>query len=387
MVQIIKENRKPSTGERFSQAFGTGLNILQEHQQKQKLESQYQQENEAAKRLGMDLTGIRDPKMRQEALSYALQGRNQELLESQKLQGKQQIAQGKQDFLKNVLGGNQNQQMNPQEGQMRGFDPSNIPDAAIAEATAMDPALGRELRAAKDTALREKRSERDFQEKQKEKSPEVLREKQIISDLAKADVKYNQELQSAEKQHKLKSQSLDRLEKLNKKGVTGKPFEKILEKSGLIALTSEGRREFAADVKNLITDIRSILGSQFSQFEFQTILNAYPSPDFSKEANTAIIRNLQEFQDIRNKEFEIAKEIKKENAGKIPSDYQALVNERVQQYAQSKLPDIKKNTNEIMREEYGIKPGFVLMFDPSGEPLQVSPNDVEKYESLGATTP
>lgn len=387
MIQIIKENRKPTTGERFNKAFGTGLNILQEHQQKQKQESQYEQENEAAKRLGMDLTGIRDPKMRQEALSYALQGRNQEMLESQKLQGKQQIAQGKQDFLKNVLGGNQNQQMNPQEGQMKGFDPSNIPDSAIAEATAMDPALGRELRAAKDTALREKRAERDFQEKQKEKSPEVLREKQIISDLAKADVKYNQELQSAEKQHKLKSQSLDRLEKLNQKGVTGKPFEKILEKTGLIALTSEGRREFAADVKNLITDIRSILGSQFSQFEFQTILNAYPSPDFSKGANTAIIKNLQEFQDIRNKEFEIAKEIKKENAGKIPSDFQALVNERVQQYAQSKLPDIKKNTQEIMREEYGIKPGFVLMFDPSGEPLEVSPNDVEKYESLGASIP
>ena len=223
---------------------------------------------------------------------------------------------------------------------------------------------------------------------QKERqSPEHQRQQHIESSQAQADVKYNQNLQELSRQHELKEQTLNRLESLNKKGVTGKPYEKLLEKSGLIALTSDGRREFAADVKNLITDIRSILGGQFSQAEFMTILNAYPSADFSQSANTSIIRNLKDFQDIKTKEVDFAQQLKKENGGKIPMDFQAKVNEKVREYVDKKIPQIKENTRKIMNEEYGIKPGFYLMFDPQGEPLQVDPNDIEKYESLGATLP
>ncbi len=116
--------------------------------------------------------------------------------------------------------------------------------------------------------------EREFQLKEKEKSPEYLREKAQNQAQAKSDNDYNKQLQSSASQHKIKKETLSKLEKLNEKGVTGKPYEKVLEKFGLTNLTSEGRREFSADVKHLITDIRSILGGQFSNFEFQSILNA-----------------------------------------------------------------------------------------------------------------
>lgn len=357
--------KKPSFSQRLNAGIGRGLEFGQQLMNKKQAQEQMQAENEAAKRMGIDLSGIQDPKMRQEALKIGLEGSQQ-----------QQLLQQKQGFLGNLFGGQEKTQQQPGQMHQQGFDASSIPDEVIAQASAVDPNIGRALMHAKDVSLREKRE-----------SPEMKREQQIASSQAQADVKYNQELQSAEKQHKLKSQSLDRLEKLNLKGVTGKPFEKILEKSGLINLTSEGRREFAADVKNLITDIRSILGSQFSQFEFSTILNAYPSADFSKEANASIIKNLKEFQDIRNKEFEIAKQIKKENGGKIPPDFQALVNQGVEQYAQSKIPEIKENSRKIMNEEYGISEGNVLMFDPQGEPLNVSPDQVEYFESLGAVLP
>ena len=213
------------------------------------------------------------------------------------------------------------------------------------------------------------------------------RELQIEKSQATSDVKYNEQLQEASKQHELKEQTLERLDKLNKKGVTGKPYEKLLEKAGLTALTSEGRREFAADVKNLITDIRSILGAQFTGFEFQTILNAYPSADFSKEANAAIIRNLKEFQDIKKKEVEFANELKKQNKGKIPFDFQAQVNEKVRDYASSKASEIKANTKKIINEEYGIPDGFTLMFDPNGNELSVPDAEVEMLLKQGATLP
>ncbi len=231
------------------------------------------------------------------------------------------------------------------------------------------------------------KAEIDRRKHEKEISPEFKRQQTLTQAQAQSDVKYNTQLQEASKQHELKERTLDRLEQLNKKGVTGKPWEKLAEKVGLVNITSEGRREFAADVKNLITDIRSILGAQFTGFEFQTILNAYPSADFSKEANSAIIKNLKEFQDIKKKEVEFAQQLKKENKGRIPEDFQSKVNERVREYASSRIPVIKENTRKIVNEEYGIPEGHTLMFDPEGEPLSVSENEIDKYLEIGAILP
>lgn len=378
MIQIIQENKRPSLGQKFSNALGVGLQgagqIMQQNQQQQAAQRAKQQ-------FGIDVSGF-DPET-QKAL----------LVEAFKQQGQQGRLGQKQEFLSQLLGGGpasqqQGEQLRgDQQNIQQGFDPSQISDAQIAQVTAVDPNVGRAMMHAKDVALREKREQENLEFKKMKESPEHRRETQLESSQAQADVKYNQTLQEASKQHELKEQTLDRLEALNKKGVTGKPYEKLLEKMGLVNLTSEGRREFAADVKNLITDIRSILGGQFSAFEFQTILNAYPSADFSKGANEAIIKNLKDFQDIKKKEVEFAQQIKKDNKGKIPFDFQALVNEKVREYAASKLPEIKANTQKIMNEEYGIKPGFTLMFDPSGEPLNVPEGEVARYAELGASLP
>lgn len=339
------------------------------------------QSKQESKRNALAQEANEERELRKMQIEHALKGKQQQELERMKQEGKRQILGEKQDYLNRLL--NQNTSQNGDEKsrqQKSGLDAANIPDEVIAQASAIDPNMGRALGHAKDVALREKRE-------QEKMSPEFQRQQHLESSQAQADVKYNQSLQEASKQHELKEQTLDRLEKLNFKGVTGKPYEKLLEKFGLVALTSEGRREFAADVKNLITDIRSILGGQFSNFEFQTILNAYPSADFSKEANSAIIKNLKGFQDIKKKEVEFAQQLKKENKGKIPYDFQSQVNEMVREYAQAKIPEIKENTREIMNAEYGIPKGYTLMFAPDGEPLSVSQNDVAKYLDLGASLP
>jgi len=385
MVQIIKEREhRPSVAERLLGAVSGGIQAFGQYKQGQR-------QAEALRSAGVDPS--LPPELQKVALQEMLKGQN-----------KVNAQQKKMSLLENIFGGRgqQGQQMQrPQEQGMQdqqefpegslqqqlGFDPAELSPQDIAMASAVDPQFGAMLQRMNDVALREKRAAQELQFKQMKESPEHRRELQLESSQAQADVKYNQELQQASKQHELKQQTLDRLETLNKKGVTGKPYEKLLERSGLINLTSEGRREFAADVKNLITDIRSILGGQFSNFEFQTILNAYPSADFSKEANAAIIKNLKGFQDIKNKEVEFAEQLKKQNKGKIPLDFQAQVNQKVRDYAATKVPEIRANTLKILNEEHGIKPGFVLMFDPQGEPLNVPESEVERYESFGATFP
>jgi hypothetical protein len=83
MIQVLKEYREPSTSERFGQAFA-GLGnyaanaipqYLKQKQERQEHNQNLDKENEAAKKLGIDLTVTNDPKMRQELLATALKGK------------------------------------------------------------------------------------------------------------------------------------------------------------------------------------------------------------------------------------------------------------------------------------------------------------------------
>lgn len=381
MVQILppKRNFGSEFGQQFGSSLGQGFHEAIQAEQASRA-------NQAA------LQGKNEAKLREIALAEKLKGRSRLDVEEARQRGKEQSLQQRQDFISQLFGGKKEATPEIQDSEnpvqsLSGYDPSRISDEEIAMATAIDPNMGRLLQAQKDVGLREKRAQRDFELRKERQSPEFKRQQQLEGSQAQADVKYNQQLQEASKQHALKEQTLERLEQLNKKGVTGKPYEKLLEKFGLVNLTSEGRREFAADVKNLITDIRSILGGQFSNFEFQTILNAYPSADFSKEANEAIIKNLKDFQDIKSKEVVFANEIKRENGGKIPPDFQSKVNERVHDYAMSKMQSIRENTRKIMNQEYGISPGHTLMFDPQGNELNVPEDQITHYLELGASLP
>lgn len=382
MVQIIPAAHKKKETDWAGLLVGAGQIAQGAYQQYKEKKSNEEFDKHYFEMTGNRLPKNMDPKLKQMEYADALKGKRQE---------------ERFKNLTGILGMEKNNSMlpdgqgmsntNPAQTERNQFNPAEIPDEVIAQIAIEDHQTARVLQSQKNVALREGRAEREFEFQQHKASPEYQREQHLQSAQAQADVKYNQSLEEASKQHALKEQTLSRLEQLNKKGVTGKPYEKLLEKAGLVNLTSEGRREFAADVKNLITDIRSILGAQFTGFEFQTILNAYPNADFSKEANEAIIRNLKDFQDIKSKEVEFAREIKRENGGKLPEDFQSKVNEKVHNYAMSKLPSIKQNTIEIMNNEYKIPKGNTLMFDDRGEPLNVPNDQITRYLELGASLP
>ncbi len=88
MVQILP-NARPSFSERLNAGVGRGLEIGQEligqqqqrkqqQQMQQQQEMQFKQENETVKNLiGKDISGIRDPKIRQSFVDMALKGENE----------------------------------------------------------------------------------------------------------------------------------------------------------------------------------------------------------------------------------------------------------------------------------------------------------------------
>lgn len=160
MVQVLQPREK---GPSFAQKVASGLvqGGMQEYDKYQALKQQNQQmqrENESAKKLGVDLSGITDPQTRQKLLVESLKG-----------QQKNQLMGQKQDFLGKLFNnGPQENQQSPDQGMQsvnQGFDPSNVSDEDIARATAMDPTLGRELRAAKDASLEQRRHEENKTQK------------------------------------------------------------------------------------------------------------------------------------------------------------------------------------------------------------------------------
>ena len=81
MVQVIQSNRQKQPT--FSQSILGGLSqsvpqAFQEHFSNKRNQQEIAQENEAAKRMGIDLSGISDPNVRQKVMSEALRGQENE---------------------------------------------------------------------------------------------------------------------------------------------------------------------------------------------------------------------------------------------------------------------------------------------------------------------
>lgn len=113
MVQILEGGqKKPSFAQRLNTGVGRGLEmgsqLMQQYEQKkaQEMQSQAQemqmhQENEAFKRLtGEDVSGIRDPKIRQKIAEMVYQSRNK----ATELRGESEQEQNNYDQVKNTFG-------------------------------------------------------------------------------------------------------------------------------------------------------------------------------------------------------------------------------------------------------------------------------------------
>lgn len=252
-----------------------------------------------------------------------------------------------------------------------------------------DPFTKYQILTDRGVSVRNAEAESKIAVEQRKSDPEYQRQEQLTKAQVTADITYDSELQNRIKKTVLKDESLDRIEKIVRKGVTGKPIDQILESAGLISKTSEGRRELAAELKNQYTDFKEIAGSQLSAMEFSILSGAYPNPNFSEEANLAIVKNLKIVSGTLKKEYEIAQRLKKENGGKIPEGLQSKVNNELFDYIASQKYEMKQNLQKIMNEQYKVPKGKVLMFingNPE-DPIVVSPDEIEHYEGLGASIP
>lgn len=91
-IQVVRaRERGPSTEDRFFEAFGNASekigSALAQRRANQLRSDQEKEENEAIKHFGLDLTGIRNPKTREQILASELQGHKTQKEDQEKLSG------------------------------------------------------------------------------------------------------------------------------------------------------------------------------------------------------------------------------------------------------------------------------------------------------------
>jgi hypothetical protein len=190
MVQILRHSQteRPRT---FAQSIVGGLaegipGAISQYSNAKRM----QQENAAATRQGIDLSGVSDPKARQAYIAAHLQGKNQEKLENQKQKGREDLYNKKQDFVTSLFGqksnqpeqnqSHENEELNPtQKSKNQSEKPLKYSNEQIAQATVVDHNLAVQMRHANDTLTRQEeqntknsREERAFETSYSKKAVE-----------------------------------------------------------------------------------------------------------------------------------------------------------------------------------------------------------------------
>lgn len=228
-------------------------------------------------------------------------------------------------------------------------------------------------------------SRRRKEEKNAEKGDErgsILRKEQ-----AKADIGFVLDQTAKIPQIAAKQRVFDEANKVNEQGVTGKPWDQIMNKAGLLQYTSDGYRVFTSISKDVIknTNIKDVIGSQISQQEFKFFTDATINPNFSKEANRQIIKKDQIALRYEKLYADITKSLVDQNGGEPPERIQQKVNDEYNKQAENLSKEL-----EVVYKDYdaiqNVPPGKILMFDTERRPLHVDPDQVAKFTKLGATS-
>ena len=373
--------RKQSFTQKLSQGVGRGLEVgqqlIQQHQEKQR----DQQENEAVKNLiGKDISGIRDPKIRQEFVNMALQGQNQsEKFKSELLNNKKIIDQLEQDrnLEKGSLSAYENdpkmaeQISRPAKQPTRRLseipiDPEQKSNIAKARSipgfdemdeleqykTLVDNGVSPEL-AEKESKLRGSQLER----KHKEFDNSYKAQEDFINDTTKS-------YEAFETQTKPR---LMQMQNIPDEDVIGPTAAVFLEHLGipLGALDDPSSELYNKLSQDLLKGLPETYGSRILKVEVDNFLKTIPTLMNSADGRRMIASNMLKLGEMKEVYYNEMRKMQKDaidNRKNLPKDFQQRVFDQVK-------PQIDRINNEFVKlsEIKHVPKGTIPFFSPTGE--------------------
>ncbi len=354
--------KKQSIGQRLSQGVGRGLEMGSQMIQEQKQAQQYNQENEMIKKLtGHDVSGIRDPKVRQQIVETALQGKQKEGLLSQK-----------QDFLNQILKGNGNQ--NNAQGNLgaeqpqQNFDASKLSDEQIAQVSSVDPNMGRALTHAKDVALREKREDQKMQfEKEK-----LSRKEQ--GEISKPILL---ELNESRKNIPLQEQAILDIQEAAP-NVSGLDY--FADVTGFEPLRSAHGAKLKTAIKDFFLSDLTRAGARPNMWIEQQLADALPKIGRSAQANLITAEGMKFKLDLAKKRIEEIDKLAEQDRDKygfVKGDIDSRAAKNMKKYVIDRQKELGDNVKKIKAENKGKKE-TVQMTSPDGSVYEILTDDIDE---------
>lgn len=378
MIQIIPENRRPRTSEQIGQMLGgfgnVALDVMEAQNQRQQQARAGQQLNQLT---GMDISGL-PPEFQKIALAEAL-----------KAQGKQQLLGQKQGLLEEIFGtGQQRRNIGQELGgleqaqqmqQADGFDASQLSDAQIAQATSLDPNLGRILQHEKDVALREAR---EVQKQQFEREKIGRKEAhEIVKPLL-------QELNVSRKNIPLQEQAIEDIQ--NASPNVG-ALDYIADVTGFEPLRSAKGTQLKTAIKDFFLSDLTRAGSRPNMWIEQQLSEALPKLGRSAEANLTIAEGMKFKVDLAKQRINILDDLiakDKEKYGYVKDDVDARASQLMKPFVEQRKKDLVDSIKKIQKDAKGSKKatpkGFTRMKNPqTGEIFEILNGHVSEAEEAG----
>ena len=359
-MQLFPSFKKPSLGERLSQSVGQGLEGL-------KQQMLLDRENQAFKKMGVDLGGINDPKLREKAVGELLRGQSKQNLMNQKMNMVQGLFGGQGQGQGEMLQGNSGGQLNAAE----------IPDEAIAQATLIDPNIGRMLQHAKDQALTQ---QRHTQEREDKITDQTRKES---FELVKPILQRNDE---ARKNIPLQEQAIeDIIEAAPETGIR----DYLADTFAFEPLrTAEGAKLKTA-IKDFFLSDLSRAGARPNQWIEQQLADALPKLGRSTQANLITAEGMKFKVDLAKKRIEIidrlADEDRKKYKGEVKPDVDARADKEMKKYVIDRQAELRDRIKEIKKTQDSAPSTHVLMVSPEGKPIMIDKRDIEEAMEHGYT--
>jgi len=372
MVQIIRRTPHKTTSDYAAEALGAFGESQGRASAAERLRQAQEQENKALKSTyGIDLAGITDPKVRQVAVGEALKGqrKEQEITNFRKQFGvgeesqrqapeqqdenipwyeRQEAGEEKPWYMQEFAEEPRPKQKAPEKN--KGFDFATLPDEKIAELTIMNPALGREARAAKDSIL-----------KQQNLADKATRKRQ--DDIRKETLPYRQELASraeaAQRDLDAKEESL----RLINTGKLDDPrvatfLEMLPGKMGLSFLSPE-TVQYKASLVQGYGALKNLFSGATRVKEIEILEAKIADTYYTDEQKLAVINSMARASQNDIIMAEAAQEIEAEaeEAGKPLGilDFRKKVQERTKQKSNALFDRILDEQKAISKEAENIK--------------------------------
>ena len=172
--------------------------------------------------------------------------------------------------------------------------------------------------------------QREFAQKQKQ------HEEKIKTDIHKESVEYDRDTRKKAETAKKQLEAVSDIRESIKEGKTGsggisrffKGFGTIGDKISDFFKTAE-QGKFEANTPLLLEGWKDVFGVRLSDSDLKVLLDKLPSISKSPEANEAVLKVIEKYARPLILKDEIAREVKKENGGYRPINFEDMVNERL----------------------------------------------------------